>query len=43
LVPFYAFGNGIDSPWYRLSVGTCKVEEIPVFLGKLEAAIRKLQ
>ena len=21
LVPFYAFGNGIDSPWYRLSVG----------------------
>jgi aspartate aminotransferase len=43
LVPFYAFGTGTDSPWYRLSVGTCKEEEIPVFLGKLEAAIRKLQ
>lgn len=43
LVPFYAFGNGMDSPWYRLSVGTCKEEEIPVFLGKLEAAIQKLQ
>lgn len=43
LVPFYAFGTGTDSPWYRLSVGTCKEEEIPIFLGKLEEAIRKLQ
>ena len=42
LVPFYAFGAPADSPWYRLSVGTCKMEEIPVFLQKLEKAIQKL-
>ncbi|MEY3590846.1 MAG: hypothetical protein RLZZ466_1367 [Bacteroidota bacterium] len=42
LVPFFAFGAPADSPWYRLSVGTCKMEEIPVFLQKLEKAIQKL-
>ena len=42
LVPFYAFGAPANSPWYRLSVGTCKLEEIPVFLQKLEKAIQKL-
>ena len=42
LVPFYAFGAPTHSPWYRLSVGTCKMEEIPVFLKKLEQAIHKL-
>ncbi|HAL94390.1 MAG TPA: aminotransferase [Chitinophagaceae bacterium] len=42
LVPFYAFGAPANSPWYRLSVGTCKMEEIPVFLQKLEKAIQKL-
>lgn len=42
LVPFYAFGAPTHSPWYRLSVGTCKMEEIPVFLKKLEQAIQKL-
>ena len=28
VVPFYAFGASRDSAWYRLSVGTCKKEEI---------------
>jgi aspartate aminotransferase len=42
LVPFYAFGAPANSPWYRLSAGTCKMEEIPVFLQKLEKAIQKL-
>ncbi len=28
LVPFYAFGASHDSTWYRLSVGTCKLNEI---------------
>ena len=27
IVPFYAFGAEQNSPWYRLSVGTCKKEE----------------
>lgn len=43
LVPFYAFGTTANSPWYRLSVGTCKQEEIPVFLEKLSQAIQKLR
>ena len=43
LVPFYAFGSERESPWYRLSVGTCKREEINEMLGKLRAALGQLQ
>ncbi|SJZ66851.1 pyridoxal phosphate-dependent aminotransferase [Sediminibacterium ginsengisoli] len=42
VVPFSAFGAGSDSAWYRLSVGTCKKEEIAEMLEKLEAALAKL-
>jgi len=42
VVPFYAFGAPKDSPWYRLSVGTCKKEEIDEMLGKLESALSSL-
>jgi aspartate aminotransferase len=42
IVPFYAFGASKKSPWYRLSVGTCREEEIPEFLGKLKEALGKL-
>lgn len=42
IVPFYAFGAERTSPWYRLSVGTCRKEEIPVFLGKLREAMQQL-
>jgi aspartate aminotransferase len=42
VVPFYAFGASRDSSWYRLSVGTCKKEEIDEMLGKLSDALRKL-
>jgi aspartate aminotransferase len=42
VVPFYAFGAGRGSSWYRLSVGTCKKEEIPEMLEQLGAALRKL-
>jgi aspartate aminotransferase len=41
IVPFYAFGADRQSPWYRLSIGTCKKEEIGEMLGKLEAALQK--
>jgi aspartate aminotransferase len=43
VVPFYAFGAPVESPWYRLSVGTCKVEEIGEMLAGLRAALEKLQ
>ena len=42
VVPFFAFGANRNSPWYRLSVGTCKKEEIDEVLGKLGDALRKL-
>jgi aspartate aminotransferase len=42
IVPFYAFGASNNSPWYRLSVGTCRKEEIDQMLEKLEAALAKL-
>ena len=43
VVPFYAFGASNNSPWYRLSVGTCKKEEIDLMLNKLETALREVQ
>ena len=42
VVPFYAFGSSDDSSWYRLSVGTAKMEEIPDMLNKLEKALEEL-
>ncbi|SEW10141.1 aspartate aminotransferase [Chitinophaga sp. YR573] len=43
LVPFYAFGSAKNSPWYRMSVGTCVKEEIPAMLAQLKAALEKLK
>jgi len=40
LVPFQAFGAGAESPWYRLSVGTCVKGEIPQMLAQLEVALQ---
>ena len=42
VVPFYAFGADKNSNWYRLSVGTCKKEEIKEMLEKLKEALKKL-
>jgi len=42
VVPFYAFGAARNSAWYRLSVGTCKKEEISEMMGKLREALGKL-
>jgi aspartate aminotransferase len=42
IVPFYAFGAGRQSPWYRLSVGTCRKEEISEMFGRLGNALSKL-
>jgi aspartate aminotransferase len=42
IVPFYAFGAPKSSNWYRLSVGTCKTEEIDKMLGELRVALSKL-
>lgn len=42
IVPFYAFGAQADNTWYRLSVGTSKIEDIPMVISKLRAAITRL-
>jgi len=42
VVPFSAFGATKNSPWYRLSVGTCKLEDIPEMIGKLRTAMKML-
>ena len=42
IVPFSAFGANSQNPWYRLSVGTCKKEEINEMLQLLETALQKL-
>lgn len=42
VVPFYAFGAPKDSTWYRLSVGTCKKEEIGEMFEKLRTALQEL-
>ena len=42
IVPFTAFGATAESNWYRLSVGTCKKEDLPDMFTKLEMALSKL-
>jgi aspartate aminotransferase len=42
VVPFYAFGAAASSSWYRLSVGTCKKEEIDMVVRQLREAMKKL-
>lgn len=43
IVPFYAFGDSPDSSWYRLSVGTCRVEEVEKVIDSLRKALAKLK
>ncbi len=42
VVPFYAFGASTDSDWYRLSVGTCKMEDVKLIIESLDKALAKL-
>ncbi len=42
IVPFYAFGSSVDSSWYRLSVGTCKLEDVNSVIENLRMALKKL-
>lgn len=43
LVPFSCFGADQDSPWYRMSVGTCKYEELESMFADLEKAFSQLE
>lgn len=39
LLPFSVFGAEDNSPWYRLSVGTCRTEDIAPMLQRLKEAL----
>lgn len=43
LVPFSAFGNSREKPWFRASVGACSAEDLQKMFPKLEAALAKLK
>lgn len=43
IVPFAAFGADKTSEWYRLSVGTCKLEDIDEMLAGLKSALDRLK
>ncbi len=43
LVPFYAFGASPNSNWYRLSVGTSRLEDIETVINNLRIALKKLK
>lgn len=43
IVPFYAFGASTNSPWYRMSVGTCSVDDVNDVIANLRVALSKLR
>jgi aspartate aminotransferase len=43
LVPFASFGASADSTWYRVSVGTCTLEQINEVMNSLHLALSKLK
>jgi aspartate aminotransferase len=42
IVPFYCFGADDNSPWYRMSVGTCKLSDVEHVISGLRNALKKL-
>ena len=42
IVPFFAFGSSKESTWFRISVGTCTMQEIDESINKLRTALEKL-
>lgn len=42
IVPFSCFGADKESPWYRMSIGTCKFEELDEMFTALEKALAQL-
>ncbi|MCB0759881.1 MAG: aminotransferase class I/II-fold pyridoxal phosphate-dependent enzyme [Flavobacteriales bacterium] len=43
IVPFYAFGSSRESNWFRLSIGTASMGDIPRMLDRLESALSELR
>lgn len=43
LVPFSAFGNDDDMPWFRASVGACSLQDIKDMMPRIKTALSKLK
>lgn len=43
LVPFSAFGNEENMPWFRASIGGCSLQDIKDMLPRIKAALSKLK
>jgi aspartate aminotransferase len=43
VVPFYCFGASRQSPWFRISVGTLKVEQISTVIENLSEALSQFK
>jgi len=42
LVPMSYFGASEESSWYRLSVGTCRMDEVEIIISQLEKSLSRL-
>lgn len=43
IVPFSCFGAHPESPWYRMSIGTCRFDELKEMFASLEGAFSRLK
>lgn len=43
LVPFSAFGNEVNMPWFRASIGGCSLQDIKDMMPRIKAALAKLK
>jgi aspartate aminotransferase len=43
LVPFSAFGNEDDMPWFRASVGACTLQDIKAMIPRIKDALSNLK
>lgn len=43
VVPFTAFGNAPGTEWFRISVGTCTMEQIPAMLEGIEKVLSNIE
>lgn len=43
LVPFSAFGNDENMPWFRASIGGCSLQDIKEMLPRIKSALTKLK
>lgn len=43
LVPFSAFGNDEDMPWFRASVGACTLQDVKDMMPRIKTALSKLK